>query len=234
MNVTLDEILAASHDAEFSQYDNAPEHVFSRKHNRAMKRIFKLFEKNTRRLGLREASEPRYRVRLTKKTALVILTVIFLAVLAGCAVTYFVSQDFHGKVYSDNTELFVINAENCPATIEKRYYLPNLPENFEPLSTDSTPFCEYISYQNKATRQTISFWQRAKSELDSYHYNTENIDFEEIEINGHHCLFLDFSSDEYYSTSCIWDNGDYIIAISGDISKNEMIELAKSTKVLEK
>lgn len=27
--ISLDEILAAAHDAEFSQYDNAPEHVFS-------------------------------------------------------------------------------------------------------------------------------------------------------------------------------------------------------------
>ena len=43
--ITLDEILIAAHDAEFSQYDNGPEHVFSRKHNRAMKRIFKAYEK---------------------------------------------------------------------------------------------------------------------------------------------------------------------------------------------
>ncbi len=31
--ITLDEIVIAAHDAEFSQYDNVPEHVFSRKHN---------------------------------------------------------------------------------------------------------------------------------------------------------------------------------------------------------
>lgn len=31
---------------------------------------------------------------------------------------YFVSNSFRGKVNNDNTELFVINTENCPSTIE--------------------------------------------------------------------------------------------------------------------
>lgn len=39
--ITLDEILVAAHDVEFAQYENVPEHVFSRKNNRTMKRIFK-------------------------------------------------------------------------------------------------------------------------------------------------------------------------------------------------
>lgn len=39
--ITLDEILVAAHDVEFAQYENVPEHIFSRKNNRTMKRIFK-------------------------------------------------------------------------------------------------------------------------------------------------------------------------------------------------
>ena len=34
---------------------------------------------------------------------------------------YFVSNSFRGKVNNDNTELFVINTENCPSTIEDIY-----------------------------------------------------------------------------------------------------------------
>lgn len=101
------------------------------------------------------------------------MTIFLGAALAGYAVMYFVSNSFRGKVNNDNTELFVINTENCPSTIEDIYYLSDLSDNFEVLSTNSTPFSEYISYQNKATGQTFSFTQWVKAVFGSSHYNTE-------------------------------------------------------------
>lgn len=226
-------ILEESVRHEWDKYDNVPEHIFSKKHERSMKRIFMLFEKNRCKFEPHLISKPNHNFRFTKKTVLVLVTIIFLAALAGCAVMYFVSNSFRGKVNNDNTELFVINTENCPSEIEEKYYLSELPEDFEVTDSTSTPFYEYTSYQNNKTQseQTIVFRQYVKTDLGSVHYNTEGQDLEEVQINEHYGLCLDFSSKGLVFTDVIWDNGDYILEISGDFDKNTLLNLAKSAKV---
>jgi hypothetical protein len=229
----LKSLIKESVELELAKYREVPEHDFSKKHNRAMKRIFKLYEKNTRKFRPTAIAKQKTHIKLTRKTALIAIVIAFLAVLAGCGIRYFISQSFRGAVYSDNTELFPIDIESGPSTIEEKYYLSELPEEFEILDAGSSPFNVYISYKNRFSYQTISFNQWVKSEFGSIHYNTENYELEEIEINGHYGVCLDLS-DETYSCSCaIWDNGDYILEISADLSKNELLDLAKSAKVYE-
>ena len=227
----LKSILEESARLEWVKYENAQEHVFSKKHERKMKHVFKLFERNDCKLKPYIGSRPHYHFRFTKRNIIVLLAVIFLAALAGCGVTYFTSKNFYGKVNADNTELFVINTENCPSTIEDKYYLPCLPDGYEVLGTDSTPFYEWISYENPATEQTLTFCQFAKTSFDSTHYDTENQKFEEININGHSGLCLDYSSQGYNYAVIVWDNGDYIFELFGEYSKNELCDLAKTAKV---
>ena len=227
----LKSILEESARLEWVKYENAQEHVFSKKHERKMKYVFKLFERNDCKLKPYTGSKPHYHFRFTKRNIIVLLAVIFLAALAGCGVTYFTSKNFYGKVNADNTELFVINTENCPSTIEDKYYLPCLPDGYEVLGTDSTPFYEWISYENPATEQTLTFCQFAKVSFDSTHYDTENQKFQEININGHSGLCLDYSSQGYNYAVIVWDNGDYILELYGETSKNELYDLAKTAKV---
>lgn len=227
----LKSILEESARLEWVKYENAQEHVFSKKHERKMKHVFKLFERNDCKLKPYIGSRPHYHFRFTKRNIIVLLAVIFLAALAGCGVTYFTSKNFYGKVNADNTELFVINTENCPSTIEDKYYLPCLPDGYEVLGTDSTPFYEWISYENPATEQTLTFCQFAKVSFDSTHYDTENQKFQEININGHSGLCLDYSSQGYNYAVIVWDNGDYILELYGETSKNELYDLAKTAKV---
>lgn len=229
----LKSILEESARLEWAKYENAQEHVFSKKHERKMKHVFKLFERNDCKLKPYTGSKPHYHFRFTKRNIIVLLAVIFLAALAGCGVTYFTSKNFYGKVNADNTELFVINTENCPSTIEDKYYLPCLPDGYEVLGTDSTPFYEWISYENPATEQTLTFCQFAKVSFDSTHYDTENQKFQEININGHSGLCLDYSSQGYNYAVIVWDNGDYIFELFGEYSKNELCYLAKTAKVIE-
>ena len=66
------------------------------------------------------------------------------------------------------------------------------------------------------------------------HYNTEYHSFEDIEINGHAGLRLDFSDDEHHHSLLVWDNGDYVLEIVGDLSKSGILKLAKSAKILKK
>lgn len=229
----LKSILEESARLEWVKYEHAQEHVFSKKHERKMKHVFKLFERNDCKLKPYIGSRPHYHFRFTKRNIIVLLAVIFLAALAGCGVTYFTSKNFYGKVNADNTELFVINTENCPSTIEDKYYLPCLPDGYEVSGTDSTPFYEWISYENPVTEQTLTFCQFAKVSFDSTHYDTENQIFQGININGHSGLCLDYSSQGYNYAGIVWDNGDYIFELFGEYSKNELCDLAKTAKVIE-
>lgn len=56
---------------------------------------------------------------------------------------------------------------------------------------------------------------------------------EEVYINGCYGLFIDFSSGGVVCSEVMWDNGDYILEIWGNMTKNELIDLAKSAKVFE-
>lgn len=225
----LKSILEESAQLEWAKYGSAPEHTFSRKHCRSMKRIFRLYDKQHHSYS---NSYSNRRIRITRKTALILVLIVFLAAIAGCTAAYFISQSFRGEFHSDNTTLFVINSDNCPSIIEDKYYLSDLSADFELLKTDSTPFYEYTSYKNELTGQTLSLSQWVKSEFTS-HYNTEDQDFKEIVINGQNGLVLDCNSNGYFYFICIWDSGDYILELSGDLDKNEMLDLAKTAKVYE-
>ncbi|MCI7691538.1 MAG: DUF4367 domain-containing protein [Oscillospiraceae bacterium] len=228
----LKSILEESARLEWDKYENVPEHKFSLKHRLAMKRIFKLYEKNTREIHSATISNPK-RFRLTRKTVLTAIVIVFLAALAGCTAAYFISQSFRGDVHKEFTRIFPKNTENCPTTIEEKYYLPEVPEGFEVLETDSTPYDVYTSYKNFSTGETITLRQFVKTDFSPIHFNTEKCDFQEVDINGHCALLLDYRGVGEKFSGVIWDNGDYVIELCGNLYKNQIIDLAKTTKVSE-
>ena len=229
--ITLDEILIAAHDAEFSQYDNGPEHVFSRKHNRAMKRIFKAYEKRIALLNsdVMDKRNVISHFRWNRKTVIVMLMVFFLAVLVGCSAIIYYLGGFKTDVHTDNTQLFPIDLTGCPQSIEEVYYLSEPPSDFELLEESISDISVYTAYINSATGKTITFHQSIKTAF-APHYNTENNKLEEISIGEHFGIGLEGNK----SYIVAWDNGDYILEISADLSKSEVLNLAESTKVLEK
>ncbi len=232
----LDEVLTEYYEEEFLEYPDVPEHKISLKHRRAMKKIFKLYEKNTECLRPEPSPKPvsTHKVRLTPRNAFILAMIIFLGVLTGCTAVYFVSQDFRGDIYSEYTKIFPINTENCPTVIEEKYYLSELPEGFAIFKTTSSPFHETTIYKNNSTGQTISFYQDVKPGYNPVHLNTEKYSLEEVEINGYNGLSIDFSDEKLTHSLVLWDNGDYILKLWAELPKNELINLAKSTKVLEK
>ena len=216
-------------DRELARYADIPTFKTSKKHDREMQRIFKRYERNTRRLR----PQAEIRVRTVRRRIIVALLVIILAVFTGFTAAYFISRSFQGEIHKDNTELFPIDMENGPTVIEEKYYLSELPDGYEKDESDSTPYYEFIRYENKRTRQTITFKQWTKTNFNSMHYNTETGEMVEVEINERYGVFLDLSNTEQNRALLIWDNGDYIIEISGKLSKEDMIDLAKSAKIIE-
>lgn len=235
----LKDILLEVHKIECGVGDDLPDYKPSLRHRFAMKRIFARFDKNTRKLkntrSTVEAPTIERRTRrysIKQRILIATLIIILMAFLVGCAsaIVKFVSEHFNGKVNEDNTQLFVINLDNCPQTIEYQYALTNIPEGFELTKTISSPTNVYTLYSNNATGQVITLEQCVKTHF-SPHYNTEKNTFEEININGTNVLFLDLSSNKRNNSILIWDNEDYIIEISADLDKNRAMNLLNIAKI---
>lgn len=229
------EILAKAVDCEFAEFDNAPEHKFSLKHRFAMKWIFAKYEKNVRKLRGNETTvavqveeyKPRY--GLSRRLFLAMIVIILASFLVGWVVVY-VSTNFHGTVFSDNTQLTAKNLKECPQTIEYKYALASVPDGFEMIQTNSSPIHVYTLYMNNLTNQTITLRQIVKSRFES-HYNTEHQPFEEICINGSIALYVDLGDDEYDCSLLIWDNKDYVFEIRADLNKDLAINLCNFNKI---
>lgn len=232
----LERILSETYEEDLSELDDMPAWKPSFRHRIAMKRIFAQYERNVRRLKEERAvqSEPTERRPLTLgrlgKRLTVILIVIFLAALTGCAAVVFISNSFHGVVHEDNTQLFAVDVENSPAKIEYKYVLASIPDGFEMTDTDATPFDCYTLYKNKQTGQEITLMQTVKAKFDP-HYNTEHHQLEKITVNGREGVCIDFSEETFSSTILAWDNGDYIMEISTEFNKNDTFKLAKINKL---
>jgi len=220
---SLKEIMEEVHSLDFAEFDNAPEHKFSRRHKRAMKKILAQFSKNSQMGQTRRFS--------LKKRVVLAFVAIFVAMFFTGAISSYKTHDFKGVVHSDNTEITVANSENAPETIEYRYSLTGLPSGYELINSDyEIAVCEY--YENKSTGGWVTFTQFAKKNYIG-HLNTEHNSIEEVDINGHVALLIDSSDSKGAIAEITWDNGDYILEIVGTLTKNEVINLAKSAKVLE-
>ena len=214
---SLKDILEEVHVMEFSQYDNSLKHRFSLRHRRNMKRILAL-----------EYAEPQYsgKLKLNRRTACVIAVVVFLAVVSITAVAGVVS--FIVKKHSDNTELFATNFEGCPDTIEDFYYLSGISENYVLQESNITVLiaADYL-YLDSQTGKKIVFEQYVKCLYNQHFDNQHNNDLVSIDFDGHEAYYK--GTDRY--SVFVWDNGDYIFSISGNLTKTEIIDLARTLKI---
>ena len=230
----LRDILAEICAEEISELNKFPPFKPSLRHRYAMARIFSSFEKKSRKTSGKQpwaSSEYRRPSRLSTRLVILIAVIVCAALLTGAILVY-ISKSFHGTVHEDNTQLFPINMENGLETIEYEYYLPVLPEGFEIINHDIAPYDVYTLYMNELSGQTITFSQWTKKKY-SRHFNTEDYNFEKIEINGHEGIFIYFTEIEGVRSIVIWDNDDFILELVGNMPKNELVDLAKSAKVLE-
>lgn len=232
----LGDILAEIWEEEISDFDNLPQFKASLRHKLAMKRIFTLFENNSQNLisTSQRISHSRHTHLSIRKKLIIIFALIVCAVLMTGFIFSYVSKNFHGTVYNEYTKLFATNTENCLETIKYEYCLTDLPDGFELTErVFSLVLGVSTQYRNEMSGKEIAFDQFPKKVFGG-NFNTEKHEFEEIEINGHNGLCLDFSDNEHDSSIIIWDNNDYILQLDGNLSKKELIEIAKSAKVIEK
>lgn len=225
---TLSEIFDEVYEQEFSEFDNPPKHRFSFRHRRKMQKILspenkQIFSEN--RIVKRKIS--------LKRNTLVVVLLIFLALIAG-AVSVFRIAGFSGTINDGIIHLFTSGAESAPTVIEKRYDLKALPEDFEFLERAGDEGEEWLHrvYINRSINTRITFNQKTKAMFAAHYPDVKTRQFEEVDINGNKGYLWRDSHDIYGHTmkTLVWDNGEYIFELHGEISKNMLINLARSAK----
>ena len=224
-------------DSKWESYANAPEFTTSKKHDRAMRRIFKRYERNARKL--RPHSDER--IRITHKRIMVLILVIILAVLAGCSFVYAKRTLYIAPPDAKGfTKVWSLHREDTPTYLEHPYCLPELPAGFEITDTrvyrtieGPEPKDMHIYYENKQTGRRLELHQYTRSEDIPMSYDTKERELIEVDINGYSGVFMDTTDDVRTVSHVCWDDGNYIIIMRGEMPKNELLDLAKSAKLLE-
>lgn len=219
---TLEEVLEEVCRRDFAEFDNPPKHRFSIRHRRNMKRIF-----SQKREKLATA-----KIKLTPKSAVIVVLLIFLALLTG-AIIVLRLPGFSGTVYPDNTQMFTLD-NSAPTTIEQIYYLEALPDNYILAEEYGDIGDDYIQrvYINRQSGDSLIFMQYTKKRYHK-HYENERHIFTAITVNECNGFIWISSKTNSSLKSIVWDFGDYILEISGKFAENDLINLAKSAKILQ-
>lgn len=217
---TLAEVFEEVYKQEFTEFDNAPKHFFSRRHRKAMNEI--LYPRN--KSELTKSADYQRKIPI-KRRALIALLAIILSV-CGIAAGAAICRGFLRKEHSDNTQIFTVNAEKAPKTIEYEYYLPDIPNGYEPYEYYSDSWYVYTSYIDSSTNKLLTFEQDIKDGYNA-HFDNEHYIMEELEINGKYSLCFTVEN----SGTIVWDNEDYILQVFGHFTKDELIELAESVRI---
>lgn len=219
---------------QFAEFENAPEHKFSLHHRLAMKKIFARYNRNVRNIrktetcGIVRESNRKHRLSLRQRLVIALAIILIACVLCGWVIM-FISENISGTVYPDYTKMFAENIEGSPKTIEYQYVLINLPEGFEVVQTESLPYQFCTEYRNSFTNQTIYLCQWVKYKYRPS-YSMKKSYIEEVDIGDNIVLYVDLSKANTNRTLVVWDNGDYIIEIVGDLDKDSTLKLCTIDK----
>ena len=136
--------------------------------------------------------------------------------------------DFIEDNFSDHQVVTVKDDEESPTTIENEYQITKLPKGFEETEHYASDVDIYSVYKLQNDNKFIVFEQFTKQTYN-VSFDNEHTTFEVFtDDNGQTYRVYDFGRGEY---TFVWDNGKYIMQISGNLDKDEMLDLCRSTKM---
>ena len=196
------------------------EHVFSADFEKKMQKLIK------------RRNKPYYRMINTfgKRIAciaLIILVASSATILSVDALRNTVA-DFFVSTYEKFSTFQSINEDkSAPSTIKDIYEITYDLKEYEIYYEDNTEYRRNITYIKDDI--LINFSQYTKDAYD-INVNTEDAEISTISINDKEAvIFLD--NQNYYHL--IWDNGDYILSVGSNISKDALIDIAESVQKVE-
>lgn len=212
---------------EFEQFE-CKRHFFSLRHRRAMNKILypkpEGFKSSLKRIPIR-------------RRIVVMMIVIFIAMMGITA-----GADIFGglstEIYTDGIHIVTADWKNSVKEITYVYHLTEVPEGFVFNDRDGG-VGDIIYYENYILghHQLLVLMQTVKSNF--HQALDDSIVPEEVDINGNRGFYYE---DTGFGT-IFWDSGDYILMVGGTLpkednpsgvfTKEDLIKLAKSAKVLD-
>lgn len=194
-------------------------HVFSVEFERKMQKLIK------------RRNKPYYRMINTfgKRVAciaLIILVASSVTILSVDALRNTVA-DFFVSTYEKFSSVQPVEDDIAPSTIKDIYEITYDLKEYEIYYEDNTEYRRNITYIKDDI--LINFSQYTKDAYD-INVNTEGYEITTIDINNYEAVYF---LDNHNYNHLIFDNGEYIIYISSNISKNALINIAESVKKIE-
>lgn len=188
--------------------DDIPMHNFSEKHTKKMNKLFETAEKCNRH-------------GFSKKT---IKMLIIAAVLLGIATTAFAiptCKDTVIKKYANHSEYEVADVTKDKKV--KSLTVEYIPSGYKKAEEEQSDYFYLVIYKNGDKH----FCVEKEALSTSIGFDTEEYDSEKITINGMDAVY--FRSDDV-NNGLIFNNGEYIFVVNGNIDKDELINIAENVK----
>ncbi len=130
---------------------------------------------------------------------------------------------FNISTYDDHDDICVMKdlVLAAPKTIEYTYRFNDIADNFELTFYNATDWWIYYTYQKGDTIICISVHTKEKFSIS---YDNETPQLGKYTCDGQD--YLRFTTEEM--TGLLWDDGNYIIDVYGNLKTEEMMELLKS------
>lgn len=220
------EEMCAERAREFEQLE-CGRHFFSLRHRRTMNKI--LYPK-PKGLVASFKNVPIHR------RIIVMLIVIFIAAF-GISAGASLFDGLRTEIHEDGIEIITDDWKDSAHEITYLYHLTEVPEEFV-YNDQGGGVGDIIYYEDyRSGKKALVFMQTVKS---NFHQTLdEGIVPEEVNINGKRAFYYESK----YMGTIFWDNGDYILMVTGTLpreddpsgifTKEDIIKLAKSAKVSE-
>lgn len=212
--------LTPEYDDMLPQVEN--EHTFS-----------KGFEKRMDKL-VKRRSKPYYMMINTaaKRVACIVEIIVIASFSTVMSVASF-REAFKTFIVNTFEKYSVVRSNDddssVPETIKEIYGISEeLIKDYSVTYDEKDDVSYNITYENN-NGKTIDFYQYTKNEF-KIAINTEGAQTIQVDINGHEAVYY---TDNHKYNHLIWDNGDYMLKISSNIGKDELISIAKSVQKIE-
>lgn len=207
--------------------DERTEHLMSVEKNHRFSFAYKLWERKMLRDIRKDSFNKRWTLRKARYTAAAMFAAFSLLIggTAYAAIAMIGRYGFVDKV--DYSKMLIENHPSDKTTIEEYYGLPE-EDGWEILELNADNFGTLINYKNGEKK--VSFVQRIIYEGNMGHINTEKADIEMLSLYSENDGFVLEIRKDWFGIYWIYDG--YFLEIAGNIDKNEAVNLAYSTKIV--
>lgn len=168
-------------------------------------------------------------------TAVIAVVLMGAVTVAACPPVRELFSDFITRNFTDHYSVLSKNntsgSDEHKDTIETQYMIA-VPDEF--IQDDTKTFVSDTlvthCYYTADKKRTIFFSQYTKNEYNTLYDNQNAVLIEKEDKFGGKYLIHNYND---LTTSIVWDNGEYIFDINGDLSEAEILEIYYSLKIVE-